>query len=1269
MTSKIPQGSGTRWALALAAFLSSLAGPSFLNAQEAHWIWCADHEPGRVPTSACHFRKAVTVRAVEAATLAIAADDSFEVRINGRSIGSGTGYRRLTEFDIAKYLSRGRNVIAVRVMNTSGPTAGMVARLQVKEQGANWQSHSTDSSWKTSLSPLPLWDTSLYNDTRWPAARVLGRFGETVPWDRKQDVAPTETHRNERFRIGDEFAVQRLLDDDQTGSLIAMAFNEFGHVIASKEGGPLLLFTDTNRDQVVDKSRVYCDLVKSCQGILPLNGEVFVTAEGPEGVGLYRLADKNRDGKLEDCKLVIKFRGDMGEHGPHAVTLGPDGLLYVLLGNLCSYDGDYDVHSPYRNGYEGDLLPRYEDPGGHAVGVKAPGGTVIRTDVEGSVVQVFAGGLRNAYDMVFNREGELFLHDSDMETDEGTPWYRSTQLFHIVAGGDYGWRSGWSRWPEHAVDSLPSLLDTGRGSPTGCTVYNHFAFPQRYHNSLFLADWTRGRVLNVRLKKTGGSYSATSEVFLEGSPLNVTDLEVGPDGALYFVTGGRGTNGGLYRVTWKGRIPAELSNLGEGVSIAVRHPQTQSAWARQRLAKLKAEMGETWERQLYGVAGSAANPPEYRTRALDLLQLFGTPPETALLESLSADKNDQVRTKVAELLGLQTGAETRDLLVSLLRDSDATVRRKAAESLARGETRVGLEQIRPVLASEDRFEAWSARRLLELQPTEQWRDSVLASPNPRVLIQGSLALMIAEPEARNGLDVVERIGKACSKFVNDRDFTDMLRAIRVAIHRGKLAPTDLDDAKEWLTNEFPSGDNNMNQELLPILVYLQADKITDRYVEFLKSKAPAPVRFQAAMQLRFLESGWKEEQKWDLIDALEKVARAESSGNMPVYARNAVRDFARGLSDDESSYVMERAVKWPNAAVGAVFKLPAQLSEEQLTTLRTIDRKLSEKGEESGKPLQVAIIALLARSGDAESFEYLREIWRRDPDRRQSVAMGLAQQPDGENWSYLVRSLPFLEGNAAIEVLEKLRLVDQAPEDPEYYRHVILRGLLLKDQGADRAIALLQHWVQESVSSSGDPWDKGIAAWQEWYKTQYPDRPEAVLPQADGESKWQLDELLEYLSVGDGARKGSAARGATVFTKAQCSKCHSFGGKGERIGPDLTTVSKRFVKKEILESILFPSHVISDQYAAKTVITSEGRKYTGIIAPGAEGEKIVLQANGQKVTLKEADIDELVPSKQSAMPAGLLNEFSQQDIADLFAYLLSSPQDSLAKRPSEIKTR
>ena len=51
-------------------------------------------------------------------------------------------------------------------------------------------------------------------------------------------------------------------------------------------------------------------------------------------------------------------------------------------------------------------------------------------------------------------------------------------------------------------------------------------FPARYHNALFLADWSEGRILAVRLKESGASYTADKEVFLEGAPLNVCDLEV-----------------------------------------------------------------------------------------------------------------------------------------------------------------------------------------------------------------------------------------------------------------------------------------------------------------------------------------------------------------------------------------------------------------------------------------------------------------------------------------------------------------------------------------------------------------------------------------------------------------------------------------------------------------------------------------------------------------------------------------------------------------------
>ena len=67
------------------------------------------------------------------------------------------------------------------------------------------------------------------------------------------------------------------------------------------------------------------------------------------------------------------------------------------------------------------------------MGIKAPGGTIIRTDTDGSAVELFAGGLQNPYDLAFNREGELFTADSDMEWDLGMPWYRPTRVNHVTA--------------------------------------------------------------------------------------------------------------------------------------------------------------------------------------------------------------------------------------------------------------------------------------------------------------------------------------------------------------------------------------------------------------------------------------------------------------------------------------------------------------------------------------------------------------------------------------------------------------------------------------------------------------------------------------------------------------------------------------------------------------------------------------------------------------------------------------------------------------------
>jgi putative heme-binding domain-containing protein len=297
--------------------------------------------------------------------------------------------------------------------------------------------------------------------------------------------------------------------------------------------------------------------VGDAQGLLWADGRLFVNGKGPQGCGFYRLADADGDGTFEEVKLLRTWPIDMTEHGPHGIALGPDGKLYIVNGNYTKVTEAPPPGSPHRNYKEDLLLPRQWDATGHAVGLLAPGGVVWRTDPDGRAWELFSGGLRNAYDIAFNPDGELFTYDSDMERDLGTPWYRPTRVFHLVAGGDCGWRSGTGKWPTNWPDAVPPVVDIGRGSPTGVAFGTRARFPERYRRAFFASDWAFGRILAVHLAPQGGTYGGTFEPFVTGEPLNVTDLEIGPDGAMYFITGGRGTRSSLYRVTYDGAPGAE----------------------------------------------------------------------------------------------------------------------------------------------------------------------------------------------------------------------------------------------------------------------------------------------------------------------------------------------------------------------------------------------------------------------------------------------------------------------------------------------------------------------------------------------------------------------------------------------------------------------------------------------------------------------------------------------------------------------------------------
>ncbi len=1222
----------------------------------------AQPQEKKVPAGAVYFRKSFPMNQVESGEVQISCDNAYELYVNGRKAGEGSDWHTLDSHDITKYLTPGRNTVAIKAIVKQEGKAGLVARVVVKEIGGTYVAYESDNTWRTSLQEFPQWTKHFFNDAQWLPARTIGPFGNTPPW--LDEVHAAGGAPAGRFETLPEFRVETVVPPKETGSLLAMTFNEFGEILAAREGGGILRIFDSQHDGKYDKVEPFADQITNVQGILSLNGRVFATGKGPDGLGLYCLEATSSETRADKVTTLLKFTGEAAEHGCHAVALGPDGLLYVVLGNHTQLAKEPAATSPYHHPYEGDLVKKYEDPHGEAVGIKAPCGTIVRTDVNGSFAEIFAGGLRNCYDMTFNRAGELFTWDSDMEWDVGLPWYRPTRLVHATPGAEFGSRSGWSVWPDYYFDGMPTLLDTGRGSPTGMVAYNHVMFPKRYHDALFMGDWSRGRILAIRMKQQGGAYKAESETFATGKPLNVTNLTVGPDGALYFCTGGRDSEGGIYRIVWQGKVPPEYTDFGEGIKQAIRQPQLNSAFARQKIAAVKQQLGDSWDKEIVKWADNPASDSVDRCRALDLMQLFGPFPSGAQLARLGGDPDAQVRAKAAYLMGLHPEDATRRTLVKMLQDPDLRVQRVVCESLVRAGGKPTFQELSPLVSADSRSVSYAATRLLETLPREDYRAAILKTKNTRLFLQGSLALVQMDPDHETCKAIVERCGVVMKGFVSDPDFIDLLRLMQLALGRGGIERKDIPELAEKIVLEYPTRNPQMNRELVRLVAYLQGISAGPRLMEQLTTDIPSADKLQAALYARFLD-GWTTQQKLALLKYYESARTLTGGHSFAGYIDNVSRDFFAGLTADERKLVLADGNKWPSSALAVLAGLPAELPEETIEQIITLDKDIAENDSEAARRLGIGVIAVLGRSKDAKAGAYLREIYEKFPERRGQIAMALTQNPDGDNWPVLVQSLSIVDGVFAQQVLVALAGVDQKPEKPEPYRQVILRGLKLGEAGGKNAVKVLEKWTGKQLGEPSDKVSDKLAAWQKWFSETYPDQPEAKLPVESAENKWTYDELIAYLNSADGTH-GSVESGAAIFTKAQCVNCHRYGERGDSVGPDLTTVRNRFQKKEILESILYPSLVISDQYISKTVVTTDGRNITGLAAPQSDGSIVVMQSNGQKITIEKDKIDQIVPSKVSAMPEGLLNTLSLEDIANLFAFLNQQPQTmSIGSKPAD----
>lgn len=1250
MTLRIPQAF-----CAVCLYGMILTFGAVATAAEPQWIWHAADDRNEAPAGTRYFRKTFDLKAPEGGRLDITCDDEYKVFLNGKVVGRNQDWGTIESIDVSDSLKGGANLLAIEGTNGGPSPAGLWLRLCVEEAGGKKSTVVSDANWLSFDQPQAGWRKLDFKANGWPNAVAFGDLESTAPWVGRVR-APGQIDPN-RFTTPENVEIELVAMPQDTGTLVAMTFNEQGDIIASRERGPLLLVRDEDNDGKYETVTTFSDEVNFCQGILVLEDRVLAVGNGPGGTGLYRLSDRDQDGQIDEVKLLIESTVGMQDHGPHVPVLGPDGFIYLLMGNFANPKVPYAASSPHNIYYEGDLnLPRYEDSGGHAVGKTLPAGKIVRTDADGSFLELICGGFRNPYDIAFDRRGELFTYDADMEFDDGMPWYRLPRLNHIVPGGEYGWRSGWAKWPAYYLDSLPAVVDVGRGSPTGITFYHHDRFPEEYQDSLLLCDWASGVIWSAKLQPKGASYNAELSKLVEGQPLNVTDIEVGPDGWIYFSTGGRNTEGGIYRVRWTGDTQNPQSETG--VWAAIHHAQPSAAWSRRKIRGVRDQLDDDWEPELKKIAGDSKQDAMARIRAIDLLQQFGPHPQAEWLFELASDSSADVRAKAADLLGLHPSEATVARLAAMLEDDNAQVRRKACEAFVRGGMKPPHGPLLAMLGSDDRFEAWAARRVLERVPVESWSEAVLATTSPQAFLQGAVGLLIAAPEKAPVLDLVARAETILADQNAKAQWADALRVIELAEIRSELPEERVAELRDALDPLYPSGDAHVDRELIRLLVRWNAPGLPRRFAEQMTTDLPLEEKVHIGTHAPRVESDWDEDARLKLLTFYHQSLGSVHGRTAEGFIRRPMRDLLKNTPDSERTKLLAASSAMDDVAIELLNMLPEGETEPaQLAAVMMLDRDRAAAGNESADPVAKEIVTVISRSGEDKAREYLQQIFESYPERRQDVARVIADvalhgQQRKQDFELLLRSIPIVEGNDARQVLRALATYRFVATAPRLSRQVLLAGLQLGKNGGTHALALLRHWSGGDAAADVEGLDAQLAAWQDWFREKHPELPDPSLPKQPEMAKWTYDALLTYLE----SHSGDPSGGPKVFEKAQCVKCHRYTSIGAAIGPDLTTVARRFQRKEILQSILYPSQVISDQFASKTIVTNDGQIITGMVGIDSGEEVVVLPSNGEKVTIAKADIDVIEPSNVSAMPQGLLDTLSREEIADLFAYLLSPPQ-------------
>ncbi|MBP3960807.1 c-type cytochrome [Gemmata sp. G18] len=963
------------------------------------------------------------------------------------------------------------------------------------------------------------------------------------------------------------FTAKLYADNPVAPDTYTMTIDDAGRVLIAGRGYVRVLVDDDN-DGCADRAVDLIDGLKDGpMGLLAEGDSLFVVGDG----GLKRYRGYNGRDKLKGLPETILALKTAGEHDAHAVRRGPDGWLYLLCGNMAGVRKTTitDARSPVR------------DP---------IAGVLVRISPDFKSVEVVADGFRNPYSFDFNRDGEPFTYDSDNERCVGLPWYEPCQFYHIVPGGNYGWRAPqraqtW-RKPPYFPDVVPPVCTLGRGSPTGVACYLHSQFPKKYQGGFFLADWTFGRIHHVPLAANNSTYTGAPEVFAEAvgtSGFAPTALAVHPKtGELFVSIGGRGTRGGVYRITF---------DKGEA------HPKPLPV-AKRSLDYAKAS-AEQWLTAAEPNPRKPANTAEDLRKRRHALEMMARYREKM---SWSDALIDAVKSNLASADPLMRAAAARAAVALAIPVGD--VPNNAPPTAA---------QIAVALVTAPDEPVWAIKVALGVfDNTKATENELIAAMRIVHLAHGDLTAKDSVGTVWEGYTLRDEIPKELARQLR-AGLTERVRKStqqHVELETGRLFAIlggEFDPPARWATLDRIRKDSDPVDDFHYLIaaartsskfVSPRTDELATALLGLQQKVKSRGVPLDRHWPLRFDEILTRFGNNWHKLN--EAVVDHGEFGR-PEHAA-LVRPLKLDADDATRRFVLsaakDRRYDWTPGVVEFLARVPRA----------NVDRLLLDLWERPG--LEDAVLRVLAHDPrDTDRPKFVVGLKALDPGLVRISADALAKLPTTDTKDVCV---------AAIRALRRF---------PDAKADAGTRAALF---------TFLQKHTRDKVESTEK-------AWAAWLVKQHPDAAKA-LDANDGfdATAWQKRAAGIVWTAGD------AERGRAAFAKATCAACHD-GGRA--IGPSLLGITKRFSRDDLLTAILQPNKDVPPRYRPVRVTTTNDTSYTGIIVYEATDGVILQTGADTTVRIAGTDIASKKLVDVSLMPAGLLDKLTDAEIADLLAYL------------------